>query len=390
MSKTLFKIVKNDKRISLVGGGQELYFEVSDTAFLAEDDAYAAWALAPLAMGGLGDIVIEGMGDSVTEKNVKELTRIWSQWVPGYFEPASITFTNHQNTNHLKERHVNAESDILLFSGGVDATYNLLSRHRQGLKQTLLTLQGLDYPLDRDDLFEDLIKKTDAIAHLTESPRLFMATNAYRAYGNVNKKYNSIGNVGLTHGFVLAAALFLMNRGFRAGVISADYAQFQEYIVAPWGTNSLTNSYFKSNSFEMKVANLDVTRTQKVKYLLSCPEALTSVAFCRDKTSKPYNCGKCSKCIRTKLMFLAVAGKVPEIFSDISVSEKMLRVLDIQRPTEKIFFVDLVTAAKEHNNISLIPGLERTMNKALRPPSPITRFIQKQRKSLKKRMPTIG
>ncbi|MGN6466106.1 MAG: hypothetical protein ACTHLP_11510 [Rhizobiaceae bacterium] len=373
---TCFRVERRDHAVVISGGGRELFFEPDDRTFLPLDATFAAWALLPVAMASVGDILIEGVGDAVAEANARQLARIWSLWAPEWFRPASITFARHDAGEQPGK-----SGDLVLFSGGVDSVFNLLRRHRSGMSQSLLTLHGLDYRIDADAKFDRLVEKTSPVVEMTGSPRILMKTNAYSFYRSFG-----IGETGLTHGFVLAAALFAAGSPFGAGEIAADYARHQEFIVAPWGTNSVTNAMFESASFKMKTACLDLTRAQKMEALLSAPKALESLSFCKDYESRPDNCGVCSKCVRTKYMFLAVGGTVPPIFSDMSINHKLIRKIDIGKRSERAFFLDLVAAAKEHGTIALLPGLQQMADSLFRRPSPVTRFARKQWESVRKRI----
>jgi hypothetical protein len=297
--------------------------------------------------------------------------------MPKLFRPASIRFTSHGPTEPST-----FDRDLLLFSGGVDSTYNLLRRHRAGLKQSLLTVHGLDYRVDDDARFRELVDKTNPVAQATGSAeRLLVKTNLFQAY-----RRERISHIGILHGFVLASCLFLARRGFRSGEISADYSREQEPLVFPWGTNSITNRLFASSAFRMETACLDVTRSGKMQALLDSPEALSSLTFCRIYGSRPHNCGTCSKCIRTKAMFLATSGSIPAIFNEMKLPKNALRAIDLRSATERAFFLDLAQAAEASCTIRLIPGLEDRLAELRRPRSTAAVFLERQMNSIRKRL----
>lgn len=374
-----FHVERHDSLVQIVGNRAKIVFEVSHPEMLADDVTFAAWALLPVAMSSGQEVIIDGPGDAITEQNARQLSQIWAHWSPELFRPASVKFTSHHHRGAVDDPA--GATDLLLFSGGVDSTYNLLRRHRDGLKQSLLTLRGLDYRVDDEPRFAQMVEKTESIVALSGSSRHYVATNAYSFYRRFG-----VSDAGLTHGFVLASALFLMGRGARVGEISADYARHQEFIVAPWGTNSLTNELFASSTFRMHTECLDVTRSQKMKALYGSPEALASLSFCKDYSSRPHNCGVCSKCVRTKYMFLAATGNLPDIFADNAISPNLIKTIDLGKRSEKAFFLDLAMCAEENGTTSLIPGLGKRYEALRKKPAPAMRFLKKHMASVRKRL----
>jgi 7-cyano-7-deazaguanine synthase in queuosine biosynthesis len=297
--------------------------------------------------------------------------------MPSVFRPANIRFTSQAPTGRSLPGR-----DLLLFSGGVDSTYNLLRRHRAGLKQDLLTVHGLDYRMGDDCRFENLIEKTNPIVQATgSSERLLIRTSLFQAY-----QREKISHIGILHGFVLAACLFLVRSDFRSGEISADYSREQEPLVFPWGTNSITNKLFANSTFRMETACLDVTRSEKMQALSDSPEALSSLTFCRTYDVRPHNCGLCSKCIRTKAMFLATTGTIPAIFNELQLPPDPLALINLGSPSERAFFLDLASTAEARGTTHLIPGLRQRFAKLRRPPSEVTVFVKKQAGSMRKRL----
>ena len=320
------------------------------------------------------DLRILGNGDLETVANAKALARIWSMWVPHLFRNVNVSFSTYDPIDRES-----GDKDLLLYTGGADSTYNLLMRREAGLKQSLLTLQGLDYKIHDSERFEKMIAKTSAFCNEMECDRIFLQSNAYGEY----KKYKI--DTDLSHCFVLASALFLLGRSFRTGVISSDDSREQEFLSFPWGSNSVTNAYFKSDVFEMQTANLDITRAHKLERISKNKLALDSLIFCGRTAMRPENCGVCSKCMRTKAMFVAATGKIPDIFLDCGMTRAHVDKFDISKVSERAFFMDLIEMAETNDRVAEIPGLDSKISKLRKPPFKWprwTRWIQRIPKSL--------
>jgi len=337
-----YRLERHGSNVSVIGRNDRIDFEMSDPDLAIENDAvFAAWAVLPIGMYLGHDIRIDGLGDEKTAQNAARLSKIWSTWLPDRFAPVSVTFSGKS----APRRHT--DEDLVLYSGGVDSCFNILRRHEAGRRQAVLTMDGYFRP----EHFNALVKKTTAFCDAFTTRRLIVKTNARRVYKDRGM------TVDITHGFPFAAILFLMRSNFRAGAISADYSRMQEFFVFPWGTNSVTNALFESSDFRMETDDLDVTRTEKLARIAKNETALHSLSFCFDKSVEPHNCGRCTKCVRTKAMFMAALGHVPSIFADQTFNDDTLGALVLSRRSEQAFAVDLISVAKRHGTASLIPGL---------------------------------
>jgi len=106
-------------------------------------------------------------------------------------------------------------------------------------------------------------------------------------------------------------------------------------------------------------------RTEKLARI-AASEALPFLACCRQRSAIPANCGVCSKCVRTKVMLFAAIGKVPEIFLDNTLDERLMQNLNLRDPFERAELFDLYGYAKGRGIVDLIPGFEPLVEKCRR------------------------
>jgi hypothetical protein len=210
----------------------------------------------------------------------------------------------------------------------------------------------MDYAFDDETRFHKYLRKTDPFARMVTKERLIVKTNAYPVY----KKYkvNTSGYVG--HIFVLTAAGFLHSEHFTQLHIAADYRADQQFVSHPYGSNLATNPLIHDGVSYLVTDSQELTRSQKLPFLLRSKQALESLVFCQDYSKLPYNCGKCSKCMRTKLMFLASTGEIPDIFVDIAVPKNWLDAFDLRENMQRVFLIDLLMCAKRNDRMELVPG----------------------------------
>jgi hypothetical protein len=312
---------------------------------------FAAFAFLPIAMRLKRPLRIVDRGDTVTAKNAMRLSQVWQTWHPTLFHSIDVGFAEETPMPI-------GSGELVLFSGGVDSTFNLLNKRLRNEEQpTALTVHGFDYKFNDEVRFQALLEKTQPFCSHVAKQRIIAHTNIYDLY-------NRLGiNAGLGHGFALASCLFLFSDQFARGEISADYSRAQDFLVFPWGTNHLTNPLFASSAFGLHTADGDMTRSEKTALIANNSLALESLSFCVDYKSRPLNCGICPKCIRTKAMFIARTGIEPKIFKIPGLTAAQLATWDFVTPYQRAFFLDVYQSAEEFGNLAKLPQIQNLANK---------------------------
>lgn len=342
------KIKKSANRVTIASGDFEIFFEVEGLEELRVSEySFAVWAVLPIAMRSGTNLRIEGPVDPKTISNADLLSRAWELWLPARYSATRVSADSSEAAG--LSRH----PSVTLFSGGIDSTFNLLCNGPQTVRSHVLTVHGLDYPLDNSSQFSDFLKKTDPILTDLNYQRIVIRTNIYEP----------VKNLAINHGFCLASCAFLLRDHFEHAVIAPDYTWEQDMVVHPWGTNHVTNQYFSGSDFKLVTASSAASRTEKVARIASHATALSSVTFCSSKKNRPHNCGICSKCIRTKCMLLANSIPLPDIFLNRELLDRNLQVIDLNDPKEYAFFADLYIKAKDNGTLDRIPGLRRLFQK---------------------------
>jgi len=65
------------------------------------------------------------------------------------------------------------------------------------------------------------------------------------------------------------------------------------------------------------------SRTEKVKEIADWKVGIDNLRVCWQGGQKDRNCGKCEKCIRTQLNFLATGNPIPKSFPDYQLGENI-------------------------------------------------------------------
>lgn len=329
--------VKQEKNlIRILGGKHEIVYAIGcpDYPELV-DFSFAIWHLLPLAIEGKFNIRIENPVDERVVQNAIKVSEIWQTWVPEKFTAVKIeakSFVTLAHKGHARKK------SLALYSGGLDSSFMIAQQATDlGIKD-VLNVHGMDYRQNNTAGFSRHLNKTGFFLEKLNINRITLKTNLH-----------DFVNGDHVWGLVLAGHGFLFNHMFEMCHFSADYANYQDFVAFPWGSNHVTNAYYGGTDFEFKPQSEQYTRSDKAKYFMDHSNLLPHLSFCTNGETKPDNCGLCSKCIRTKVMFLAVSGKIPEIFLDSSMERTYLKNIKNKKSAEKAFFLDLFQAIKKNN-----------------------------------------
>ena len=288
------------------------------------DWTFALWLVLPIAMReGVNVEVAKGI-DPVALSNARRLVATWVQWQPSKFRYVTVTALP-ANEGRPRGR----PGRLFFFSGGVDSTNMLLRQANLSSDDAAMTICGLDYRPGSEQ-FDALITKSDSVLEHFGVPRIIVSTDASKA----------VRDLKINHAFVLSAMGFLFSDRFGSCHLAADARIDSEFLVFPWGTNSVSNALFRSANYRLVTEDLDEGRTDKIARLSRHPRLLEAVSFCSDRRYRPENCGVCGKCIRTKARFLVLNGEIPPIFLNNRFDEADIQNLDFNN---KIVFQSMLT-----------------------------------------------
>lgn len=312
---------------------------------------FAAWYFLPIAMRTGRDLWIEGEGSAETIRNARRLSEIWETWLPHHFTAVNVSFDTVSPRRAVGGPR---RRSLCCYSGGIDSTHALLNRHRAGETQSLLTLHGMDYRLEDKEKFEAFKDKIAPFSRLVGDRHIFIGSDAHAAYRT--RRVDKGGH--FSHIFVLAGSGFLFSEEYSNLLIAADYRLDQQFIAYPWGSNSATNIHFDDGCTRLITLEDSLSRTEKMPLLLTSSEALQSVSFCSAYRWRPNNCGRCQKCMRTKVMFFVATGSVPEIFAERSIPPTWFHQFDLTKRYQAAFLLDIISCAKRTGRLAQLPNAD--------------------------------
>lgn len=318
-------VVVSGRRCEIEFDGAETYFEVDgDCTFSdsARTSTAALWAMLPVAMQRRVNMRLTQPVDPLALANARKLIAVWNSWVPENYNFVEIIAGDVSPASPSPP-----SGRLFFFSGGLDSQSMLLRFSDFTADDKVLTIRGLDYPVEGEG-FEALCRKTQPILDHFGLERIVVTTNIAKV----------VRNLKLNHGFALASVGFLFSHMFKSCHLSADAKIQDEFLIFPWGTNIVTNRLFTATNYALATECLDEGRTDKVVRLSQNPAFLPGLSLCSDAKFRPENCGRCGKCVRTKARFYVMTGEVPPIFLENNFDDSYIERLDFR---DKVIFQSL-------------------------------------------------
>tara|TARA_R110000751_G_scaffold8822_2_gene33995 strand:+ start:81838 stop:83028 length:1191 start_codon:yes stop_codon:yes gene_type:complete len=220
---------------------------------------------------------------------------------------------------------------IQTFSGGVDSIFTLYRRDgakAPGLAEvtsTALLVHGFDVPLSNQSDFDSLRKRIEKITNSVGVELNILRTSL---------REHLPGNWNHIHGAALASALHIYSQSFRLGKIaSSDPYNYVGFVPHAWGSSPATDYLLSGDEMEIVHDGAGYSRPQKIALLADrWREALRLAQFCWQGDNRAANCGKCSKCVQTRLSLLA-AGHGESICFDSKFEPEMIDCLKFSEET---------------------------------------------------------
>ncbi len=143
--------------------------------------------------------------------------------------------------------------------------------------------------------------------------------------------------------------------------------QIQNYV--PRGSHPLLNKYFSSSFLTSQSGMEAYTRLEKYQFFQYVPNVISQLRVCHSPPSHQQytNCGKCEKCIRTKLELL-ISGYLDRAtsFEDASVTTQQVMTIKLNNVLEIEYYQAIADALWAQNQIPLANLIQQKLAKAWR------------------------
>ncbi len=281
---------------------EQIWFDVPE-AFAAELSASGnPWlaALLPLAVTLGEPLELCRPVDPALREGAEALMQVWRTWYPSHYQPVAI------DCGLLAEAAPDpAARTGAFFSAGVDSFHTILRHQPRGgafrpmVIEDLITLWGLDIPIEAPEAFERLSGMIAEVAHTLGKTPVTLATN-------LRQSGWSVTNWGkMSQGPALAAMALALEGRYRRILIPASVSY---HSLKPWGTHPLTDSLLSTTRTEIRNDGALSRRMEKIEVLAGSELALRHLHVCWMGRADT-NCGGCEKCLRTLTAFELVGAR---------------------------------------------------------------------------------
>lgn len=213
---------------------------------------------------------------------------------------------------------------IAALSAGLDSTFTVVRHARRLAGEAsyrlggVVMIHGFDAKLDQADQFAAMRRRVEPLARWLDLPLYTVVTNSKRVGGGSVWPHSAIP--------LTAAALSLFSGRCGVGLVSG---------AAPHGSPrfgvshpGVLDALISNDAFHVVTDGGAFGRTDKIEALLPFPEVLEGIKVCWEGSDPSRNCGRCQKCVMTRLNFLAAGMPNPPCF-DTPLSLELIAALPL-------------------------------------------------------------
>lgn len=267
-------------RVETVIGDRPLWFRMPGKPATDPQDASAFVIAALVPSMLLGEDLVVDDDYFVSQQLLtasEEIQTIYKVWNP-IFKKISIIGRPGTSTSSLNRSAV-------FFSGGVDGTYTALT-HLESIDDLIL-INGFDFTME-SATWSEMVSKNTGFATSIDKRLLAVETNfkAFTASFSL-ARYANFGSVLACTGQLLGH-----NRVLLSG--SDTYR-----LLRGIGCHPLLDPLWSTEATKTIHTGLEADRSKKLAIVSQSPAALANLWVCWEDPS--YNCGHCSKCVRTAI-----------------------------------------------------------------------------------------
>ncbi|MEQ1803149.1 MAG: hypothetical protein ABL989_14570 [Gammaproteobacteria bacterium] len=179
----------------------------------------------------------------------------------------------------------------LFFSGGIDSSYSLVRNPDVGL---LVYIVGFDVRLHNREVWQAILRAHRELAAERGLRFIALATNL--------RDHPVLGQMrwGRYHGVLLAAASHLLRDQASRWLVSSS---FQEDNLMPWGSHPDLDWRWSGGGVEIVHFGANLWPDQKLASMAGIATVHRRLRVCYADPRAEGNCGRCEKCVRTRLMY---------------------------------------------------------------------------------------
>jgi hypothetical protein len=249
--------------------------------------------------------------------NLEELQSFWRRWRPRRYKHIEI----RPEAIVDLERRKPIRRAMATFSGGADSTFTLLRHGKRRLRSAsyelgaALLVHGFDVDLANTVHFERLVERLKPFLDECGLDLRIIRTNI---------RAPDLQGWEDGHGAMLASCLHQYSHEFEFGIIAGTDPYHQLNLA--YGSNPVTDHLLSGDALAITQDGAGFTKVEKIALISSYPTAMRGLRVCWEGKDQYRNCGRCGKCVRIRLAFMAVGVPNPPCFDgslDLSAIDVM-------------------------------------------------------------------
>ena len=345
-----------------------MFFEVTGSLgekLTANPHAFLLGGLFPAFHFGERRVQIEGAVCPELLHGLKKAIQILNNW---YYESKKPVVTIEPTSEFFQEKKPHPHS-AFFFSGGVDSFAVLRENHLNYAKKHPrffrdgIVVFGLE--VDDPKSFSHVISHLEPAAKEAGIELVTVNTNIYLEYRPKDAKQHFQFWIDEFGGAALAAIAHALSDKYTDVSIAGNC---DPNLLCPWGTHPILDPCFSSSSLTVRHEGISSSRIEKIRSIADWGVALRHLRVCnryKKYNDDLINCGKCEKCVRTMLEFLAVGSlEKVETLPVKTISPTMVRqTVKITNPFIEKFYKDLVGPLKDRGREDLSEAVLASLKK---------------------------
>lgn len=287
------------------------------------------------AMAEGRDVRIEGSVGHRLLANLEEFMIAWSRWKPKIYRRIRIT----PDEIRAEAPRTWSRTAVAAFSGGVDASHAVW-RHHSGeaghASRDIVAcalVHGFDIPLEQQ-------KKFDTSVRLARESLGELGIELVPLRSNLRQILTLDWHD--LHGAAIIGAMQLLKS--KAGTAIIGSSDPYEQLLLPYGSNPITDPLLATGDMDVVHDGCGSDRTEKIAAIAGWSAGRENLRVCWAGTQIDANCGRCEKCIRTRMNFL-VNGLPPPVRLAPPGVPMDFRVIDSESESVLQEFVQIIHSA---------------------------------------------
>lgn len=277
--------VDGRERVTAVVDGVPVFFESADAELVPSVEAFASVFLIPALERGVR-LALDEPPSATWLTNARQLVALFRTWW-GYTGPDPLAGVASRPDTGARQP-VGGQC----FSGGIDSFFTLFrSAHS---RQVLVFVHGFDVALSDERRMRACESSLRSVAAATGRRSILLRTSV--------RRHPLVRTVSWLreHGAVLAAAGHVLSGTIGSLVIPASWSCAWQ---KPWGSHWDSDPLWSSDRLQVIHDDASLERWDKVPWIADEPLFAEHLRVCWENLEPTGNCGRCEKCVRTRVVF---------------------------------------------------------------------------------------